>query len=104
MPSLNLSCLYNLIISNEKPVLISQSVYCILSASVVRKIQPNRADLDISMPDCELKSNMLFFYKSLQWRNKQRWESSEMDKHQFCYSASPITISGETTDVKSGLK
>lgn len=83
--------------------LISQSVYCILSASMVGQIQPNEADLDISMPDCELESNMLFLDKSLQRRNKQRWESSEMDKHQFSYSANPIIISGETTDVKSGI-
>lgn len=40
--------------------LISQSVYHILSVSMVGQIQPNKADLDISMPDCELKSNMLF--------------------------------------------
>lgn len=84
--------------------LISQSVYCILSASMVRQIQPNKADLDISTPDCELKSNMLFLYKSPQRRNKQRWENSEMYKPQFSYSPSPITISGETIDVKSGLK
>lgn len=84
--------------------LISQSVYCILSASMVWQIQPNKADLDISMPDCELKGNMLFLYKSLQRRNKQKWESSEMDKHQFSYSVTPITISGETIDVKSRLK
>lgn len=84
--------------------LISQSVYCVLSAFMVRQIQPKKADLDISMLDCELKSNVLFLYKSLQRRNKQRWKSSEMDKHLFSYSATSITISGETIDVKSVQK
>lgn len=44
---------------------IYQSVYLVLSAPMIRQIHPTKADLNISMPDGELKSNMLFLYNSL---------------------------------------
>lgn len=44
---------------------ISQSVYHVLSAPMIRQIHATKADLNISMPDGELKSNMLFLHNTL---------------------------------------